>query len=177
MKAVPVVALICLLFASTASATVVRPAAEIASFPIQGIRFDMSPREAFDQLYAAGYRAGSINSFEEWETDGIEFVRGTYAGPDGESRVTFSRKDGRISGIRETWSRPRDHFNAQTMIGEMKQRFGIGEEEPTCRAAAQTSGNCRVVDAEEPNDVDLALGVQVLPGMLNRYIESKKAYR
>ena len=166
-----------LLVASGANAAdVVRATEVIASCPIQGATLDMTPRQAFEHLRSLGYRAGDVGSFEEWDTDGIEFVRGSYAGPDGESRITFARKDGRITKIAETWNRPRDRFSAPTMIGQVKRHFGIADEEPTCRASAEYSGNCRVVDAGDPHDVVLAFGVQVLPGMLIRYVEDKKAY-
>ena len=158
------------------AADVVRTTEIIASCPIQGVTFSMSPRQAFEHLYSLGYRAGNIGSFDEWDTDGIEFVRGSYAGPEGESRVTFSRKDGRITGIAESWNRPRDHFSAPEVIERLRQHFGIAGEEPTCRAVAEKSGNCRVVDAGDPHDVKLAFGLQVLPGMLIRYVEDKKAY-
>lgn len=44
------------------------------------------------------------------------------------------------------------------------------------KAVSEYSGNCRVQDTEDPQDVDLVFGLQILPGMMNRYIESKKAY-
>ena len=158
------------------AANLVRDSKLVASAPIQGVTFDMSPQQAFEHLYGLGFKAGSIASFDEWQQDGIEFVRGSYDGPAGESRITMSRKDGRITHLSETWNRPRDKFNAVQEIDKAKAHFGIAAEEGTCKAVSDYSGNCRVQDAEDPHDVDLVYGLQILPGMMNRYVESKKAY-
>jgi len=158
------------------AALLVREVQLVATMPIQGITFETSPRDAFERLRSLGFKAGNIETFDDWDTDGIEFVRGTYADPKGESRIIMSRKDGRITTISETWNRPRDHFNAFELVDEARRHFGIPEDEKECRAVSTTAGRCRVQDRDDPQDVDYVYGLQILPGMLIRYLESKKAY-
>lgn len=161
----------------THAAELVRDRQLIETVPFQGVALEMAPKQAFEHLRSLGYQAGNIDTFEDWDTDGIEFVRGTYGGDDGESRITLSRKNGRLTHMTEMWNRPRNKFRAPLLISDARGHFGIAADDPKCVANGEFAGNCRVQDAENPNDVDLVYGLQILPGMLNRYIESKKSYR
>lgn len=157
------------------AAVLVRDAELVATMPIHGVTFKTTPKEAFERLRSLGFEAGNIRTFDDWNTDGIEFVRGTYAGPEGISRITMLRKDGRITGISETWNRAHDHFDAFALVAEAKRHFGVPDGDKECLAASATSGRCRVQDKSDSKDVDFVYGLQVLPGMLIRYLESKKS--
>lgn len=159
------------------AAQLVRSPELVGTYPVQGVELGMSPRQAFDHLVSLGYRAGDIASYDAWRSDGIEFVRGAPREAEGESRVAFSRANGRLTGITETWSRPGNRFSAPRLIDEARRHFGIPEEDPGCRALGEFTGNCRVQDAEDPEQVDLVFGLEILPGMLIRYIERRSAYR
>ena len=157
------------------AAVLVRDVQLVATMPIHGITFETTPRDAFERLRALGFEAGDIQTFDDWKTDGLELVRGTYGGPEGESRILLLRKDGRVTGISESWNRPRDHFNAFELVEDARRHFSIPEDERECRATSATSGRCRVQDRDDPGEVDFVYGLQVLPGMLIRYLESKKS--
>ena len=156
-----------------AAAELVRDRQLIETVSVQEVSLATPPREAFDHLFAMGFRAGDIQNFDGWQGDGIELVRS--GGAEGVSRLIMGRRDGRLTSISESWNRPGDPFDAQALIAGARSHFGIGADDPGCRAASERSGNCRVQDAEAPEDVDLVFGLQVLPGMLIRYVESRAA--
>ena len=145
----------------------------IESMTINGISLNNSPKEAFDHFYALGYRIGPIKDYEEWDTDGIEMVLGTYGSPEGQSSIVMTKKDGRLTHLKETFTRPQNKFSASELIAEARKHFGIGPDEPKCKANSEFMGNCRVQDHADPQQVTLVFGMQILPGILNRYIESK----
>lgn len=146
----------------------------IRSMAIQNVSLATTPRQAFDTLRQQGFEAGDIDAFEDWTGSGIELVRS--AGADGISRMVLGRRDGALVSISESWNRPAQPFDAGEYIDAARRHFGIGADEAACRAMAANSGACRVQDAEDPADVDLVWGLQILPGMLIRYVESHAAY-
>ena len=84
-----------LLFATLATPLaakkLVRSTTQIEQLPVQGITLAMTPKEAFETLHSAGFKAGDLSNYEDWDSDGVEFVRGKYGSPSGHSSVSFSR--------------------------------------------------------------------------------------
>lgn len=137
----------------------------IETIPIQGVTLSMSPRQAFDHLKSADFQAGNINSFAEWEGDGIELVRGTYGSPDGFWSVTVSRSGEQIIRISETFNAPGMQLDAEAEIGAVKRHFGFTDETRQCAAPRPNSGTCSARDAENGTDAKTTYFIQVLPGM------------
>lgn len=137
----------------------------LETIAIQGVTLSMSPRQAFDHLKSAGFQAGNINSFAEWEDDGIEFVRGTYGSPDGFWSVTVSRSGEQIIRISETFNAPGMQLDAEAEIGAVKRHFGFTDETRQCAAPRPNSGTCSARDAENGTDAKTTYFIQVLPGM------------
>ena len=143
----------------------VADAQRIETLPIQGISLAMSPQQAFEHLKAAGYQAGSIDSFLSWDSDGIEFVRGTYGSRDGFWSVSFSRRGDRIVSINESFNAPGKQLDAEAEIGAVRRHLGLAEDTPQCQAPRPNSGSCSVQDAEDNIDAETSYFLQIMPGM------------
>jgi hypothetical protein len=167
----------CLFAPVVEAAELVRSAKQIETMPIQGITLATPPKDAVERLLAAGYRAGPIQRYEDWTEREIQFARGGPGAPEGESWVTLARFKGQLTNITEMTNQPKRRFDAAAEIGAAQDHFGIGRDDPKCRANAHGAGNCRVQDAAKAADVDLVFGVQVLSITLNRYATRKKAYK
>jgi hypothetical protein len=167
----------CLLSAQVEAAELVRSAAQIETIPIQGVTLATPPKEAVEHLLAAGYRAGPVRRYEDWTEREIQFARGVPGAPEGESWITLARFKGRLTNITEMTNKPKQRFDAAAEIGAVQDHFGIGRDNPKCRANAHGAGNCRVQDAAKSEEVDLVFGVQILSITMNRYATRKKAYK
>ena len=147
----------------------------IETIPIQGVTLAMTPKEAFEHLFAEGFRAGNIQDFDDWQESGIEFVRGTYGSPDGHTSLVLSRNGERIIQISETYSQPGRPLDAEQEIGDAIRHFGIESDAPRCRAANPHNGVCSVQDAAEQEDVDLVYSLQVMSIMrMHQVIRNKE---
>jgi len=169
--------LACLAVAKADAAEIVRNASQIETIAIQGVTLATPPKDAVEGLLAAGYSAGPIRRYEDWTEREVQFVRGGPGAPEGESWVTLARYKGKLTNITEMTNKPKQRFDAAAEIGAVQNHFGIGREDPKCRANAHGSGTCRVQDAVKAEDVDLVFGVQVLSITMNRYATRKKAYK
>ena len=151
----------CLLATPAEAASIVRSAAALEQVPIQGITLAMTPREAFQTLRAAGFQAGSLNRFDDWESDGIEFVRGEYGSPAGHSSVSFTRRGDRIISISETYNAPGSPIDAVAAIQALRDQLTIPADEPLCRTAGDHVGVCEVRDAELGSEANILYTLQI----------------
>jgi len=143
----------------------VRDAGLIASVQIQGVSLDMTPKATFDHLFANGFRAGEMKSFADWQSDGIEFVRGVYGSPEGFSSLTVQRAGERIVNISETFNAPGSPIDAESAIRDLQKHFGFKADEPKCKTVRPHTGVCQVQDAADTPDVNLAFTIQILTTM------------
>jgi len=173
-KRVVATGLLIFIMADVSAEELVRDAGLIETMPIQGITLAMTPEEAFDYLFAQGFRAGDFEKFEDWQENGIEFVRGVYGSPDGHTSLALSRNGERIIQISETYSQPGRALDAQSEIGKARRHFGITDDTSNCKAANAYNGNCRVQDVTDAQDVDLVYGLQVMSIMRTSYATRKK---
>lgn len=151
---------------------IVRDPALIETMPIQGVTLGTPLEDAFNHLYALGYRAGDITTYSEWLGSGLELVRGDYSSPDGESRIALSRANGHLVNISETFNRPRQKFDTHAEIQTIQNHFGIGPDDPKCRVNDHGTGACRVADAAEA--ANLVFGINAFPTMILRYASRNK---
>lgn len=143
----------------------VRATGLIALVPIQGVSLNMTPEAAFEHLFANGFRAGTIKRFEDWESDGIEFVRGVYGSSEGYSSLTIQRAGERIVHIAETFNAPGSPIDAEGAIGDLQKHFGITADEPKCKTTSPHAGLCQVQDAMDNPEVNLVYTMQILTTM------------
>lgn len=141
--------------ALTASAApLIRDAATFETVTIEDVTLSMTPETAFDTLIAAGYAAATITEYEDWQHGSIEFVRGSYGGPNGLSSVTLGRADEQLVFVTQSLNKPGIDVVAE--IGAMQSHFGIASDEVDCRVnRTGTGGSCAVRDAETPDDVTM----------------------
>lgn len=158
--------------ATARAAEIVRDPALIETMPIQGVTLGTPPEDAFNHLYALGYRAGDIATYAEWSGSGLELVRGDYSSPDGESRIGLSRANGHLVNISETYNRPRNRFDTHAEIQAIQDHFGIGRDDPNCHVNDHDTGACRVADAAE--SANLVFGINAFPTMILRYASRNK---
>lgn len=167
----------CITAEPTRAAELVRSASQIAGMQIQGVTLATPPKEAFERLLGAGYRAGKVKTYADWTGRELALERGGPGAPEGESWVTLARYKGQLTQITEQTNQPRKRFDAVAEIGAVQRYFGIEPDNRKCRANAHGSGHCRVQDATKTGDVDLVFGIQVLSITMNRYATRKKAYK
>jgi len=164
------------LFAGTTARAeeIVRDPGLIESMPIQGVTLAMTPKEAFDQLTAMGYRAGDIATYDDWDTGGLNLVLGDFGAPDGRSEISLSRaKSGeRLVNISETLNRPQAKLDPRAEIQAIQNHFGIAPDVPNCQVNEHNTGTCRVADAAE--DANHAYGINAFPTMILRYATRNK---
>lgn len=156
--------------ASSAQAEpIVRDSSLFETLLIEGLSLSTPPEEAFERLYANGYRAGDIDAYEEWREGSINFVRGEYGAPEGVSSITLGRADGRLALLSQSLNRRGIDVSAE--IGAMQSHFGIGADEPDCRVnAAGAGGACELRDADEPAAVTMQFTMTALPTMILRSV-------
>ena len=158
--------LLCLVLATPLLAEpLVRSSSQLEQVPVQGITLSMTPKKAFETLRSAGFMAGNLHSYEDWESDGIEFVRGQYGSSSGHSSVTFSRRGVRIYYISETFNSPGNPIDAETAIGKLREQLDIPAESEKCKTVNAHSGLCEVEDAKDPNDITILFKLQILSTM------------
>lgn len=160
--------------AHTASAApLIRDAATFETVTIEGVSLSNTPEEAFNTLIAAGYQAGPIERFEDWEHGSIEFVRGTYGGPDGMSSISLGRADGHLVLLSQSLNKP--GIDVGSEIGAMQSHFGIASDEVDCRVnRSGTGGSCAVRDAEVPDDVTMKFTMTAQSMMILRSVSRPK---
>ncbi len=83
--------------------------------------------------------------YRDWQTDGIEFVRGKYGSSEGHSSVVLERRGDRLVHIAETFNRPGAPLDARTEIRAVQQQLGIPADEPRCRVASAQGGTCNTL--------------------------------
>lgn len=125
----------------------------------------MTAEKAFDELRSAGFSAGSLNTYTDWDTDGIEFVRGTYGNPDGYSSVSMTRRGDRLVIVSETYNAPGAPLDANAEISAVRNQLGLPADSNRCRANAANGGTCQVHDADRPEDVNIRYTLQILSTM------------
>lgn len=167
----------CTTTAPIRAAELVRSASQIEAIQIQGVTLATPPKEAYERLLAAGYRAGKVKTYADWKGRELALERGGPGAPEGESWITLARHKGQLTQITEQTNQPRNRFDAVAEIGAVQRHFGISRDDRKCRANAHGTGHCRVQDATKTGDVDLVFGIQVLSITMNRYATRKKAYK
>ncbi|MEO1243334.1 MAG: hypothetical protein AAFX54_15605 [Pseudomonadota bacterium] len=173
MKTLPLLITFVLVAGATARAEeIVRDPALIETMPIQGVTLAMTPEDAFNHLYALGYRAGDITIYSEWGEGGLDLVRGEPISPEGETWMSIGRARGRLAHISETYNRPRQHFDTQAEIEAVQDHFGVARDHPKCYVNDHGTGVCRVADAQE--DANLVFGINAFPTMIMRYASRNK---
>lgn len=160
--------------AHTANAEpLIRDAATFETVTIEGVSLATLPEDAFEALKAAGYQAGSIDRFEDWQHGSIEFVRGSYGGPDGLSSISLGRADGKLVFLSQSLNKPGIDVVAE--IGAMQTHFGIASDEVDCRVnRSGTGGSCSVRDAEIPDDVTMKFTMTAQSMMILRSVSRPK---
>ena len=154
------------LVVSTAAAEdLVRDASALEQIKIQGVSLSMTAEQAFDELRAAGFRAGNINAYGDWNTDGIEFVRGTYGSPDGHSSVSMTRRGDRLVNVSESYNAPGAPLDANAEINSVKNQLALPAETNRCGTNSANGGTCQVQDAEAAEDVNIHYTLQILSTM------------
>ena len=143
----------------------VRDSDLIESIPIQGVALEMSAEVAFDRLRSAGFRAGNLETYGDWQSNGIEFVRGVYGSPEGFSSVTMERRGDRLVHIAETFNRPGGPIDATAEIGAVRDRLGIPADAKKCQISSAHSGTCEVRDAADAENVNAVFTLQVISTM------------
>lgn len=152
---------------------IIRSASLFETHTIEGVSLGMSPQDAVTLLFANGYRAGEVTTYEEWTQGSLNLVRGTYGGPDGQSSVTLGRADGRLAMITQSLNRPGIDVGAE--IGNVQSHFGIAADEKDCRLnRSGRGGACAVRDAEEPAAATMRFSMTVQPTMILRSISRPK---
>ena len=63
-----------LVVAPAAAENLVRDSAALEQIEIQGVSLSMTAEQAFDALRSAGFQAGNLDTYADWDSDGIEFV-------------------------------------------------------------------------------------------------------
>jgi len=164
LLALPVV-LISLISSIASAQDLVRDPGALEQVEIQGISLSMSAEEAFKALRDAGYQAGDLDTYSDWTTDGIQFVRGTYGSPEGYSDMSMTRRGDRIVQITETFNSPGSPLDANAEIGAVKQQLGLPADSNRCRTNSANNGSCKVQDADAPEDVNIQYTLQVLSTM------------
>lgn len=165
-RIIALLALLHLLVATSAAAEdLVRDAAALEQVEIQGVSLSMTPEQAFDKLRSAGFRAGNLDTYADWDTDGIEFVRGTYGSPEGHSSLMMSRHGDRIIYISETYNAPGSPLDAKAEINAVKDQLALPAETNRCGANNANAGACQVQDATKPEDVNIRYTLQVASTM------------
>ncbi|MGD2015477.1 MAG: hypothetical protein PVI94_17510 [Desulfobacterales bacterium] len=148
-----------------AAEILVRSTTQLEQLPVQGITLSMVPKEAFETLLSAGFKAGDLRTYEDWKSDGVEFVRGRYGSPNGHSSVSFSRRGERIITISETFHSPGNPIDAQAAIKSVREQLSIQEDSNKCRATATHSGLCEVQDSDDPGQATILYKLQILSVM------------
>ena len=142
----------------------VRSTSQMEELRIQGITLGMTAKEAFDTLRGSGFKAGNLQSYNEWESEGIEFVRGQYGSPEGYSSVTFTRRGELIITISETFNAPGKPIDAKSAIDAVRTQLDIPEDSKKCKTTAH-SGLCEVRDSQDPNEITTSYKLQILSTM------------
>ena len=161
--------------ANTAQAApLIRDAAIFETAEIEGISLSTLPEDAFNALLAEGYQAGDITRYEDWHHGSIEFVRGSYSGPDGLSSISLGRSDGTLAFISQSLNKPGIDVGAE--IGAMQAHFGIESDETDCQVnRSGTGGSCAVRNAEVPEDVTMKFTMTAQSMMILRSVSRPKA--
>ncbi len=158
--------LLCVVLATPLSAEpLVRSSSQLEQVSVQGITLSMTPKKAFETLLSAGFKAGNLHSYEDWDSDGVEFVRGQYGSSSGHSSVTFSRRGMRIYYISETFNSPGNPIDAVTAIDKLREQLGIPADSEKCKTVTAHSGLCEVEDAKDPNEITIFFKLQILSTM------------
>ncbi|MEM9621414.1 MAG: hypothetical protein AAF993_07175 [Pseudomonadota bacterium] len=148
-----------------AAEALIRSTAQLEQLPVQGVTLGMTANEAFTTLRNAGFQAGNLQSYSDWDSNGIEFVRGTYGSPEGYSSVFFSRRGERLTTLRETFNAPGQRIDADAAISAIRQQLGIPADAGRCASKSTTAGYCELYDAEPGPEVTLMYKLQIMPGM------------
>ncbi|MEJ2156973.1 MAG: hypothetical protein P8X96_16680 [Desulfobacteraceae bacterium] len=143
----------------------VRSTAKIEQLSVQGITLAMTPKEAFETLLSTGFKAGDLHTYEDWDSDGVEFVRGQYGSPSGYSSVSFSRQGDRIVAISETFNSPGKPIDAKAAIEAVREQLSIPEDSNKCKTTASHSGLCEVRDSDNPGKTTISFKLQILSVM------------
>jgi hypothetical protein len=157
--------LFAILASPLAAEILVRSTIQLEQLPVQGITLSMIPKEAFETLLSAGFKAGDFRTYEDWKSDGVEFVRGRYGSPNGHSSVSFSRRGERIVTISETFNSPGKPIDAQAAIEAVREQLSIQEDSKNCRVTATYSGLCEVQDSDDPGQTAISFKLQILSVM------------
>lgn len=156
------VLLLATLAAPLAAEMLVRSTTQLEQLPVQGITLEMTPKKAFETLLSAGFKAGDLGTYEDWDSDGVEFVRGQYGSPNGHSSVFFSRRGERIVGISETFNSPGKPIDAQAAIEAVRRQLNIPADSKNCKTTATHSGLCEVQDSDDPGQATILFKLQIL---------------
>jgi len=148
-----------------AAEKLVRSSQLLEQVAVQNVTLGMTAAAAFAQLQAAGFKAGSLNSYADWHTNGIEFVRGTYGSPEGFSSVAMSRRGERLISLTETFNSPGNPIDADAAINGVRQQLGIPADAPRCKTHNAHNGSCQVVDAEQNTEVTIRFTLQIMTTM------------
>lgn len=157
--------LLAILATPLAAEVLVRSTTQLEQLPVQGIRLSMNPEKAFETLLSAGFNAGGLPTYEDWESDGVEFVRGQYGSPNGHSSVSFSRRGERIIAISETFYSPGKPIDAQAAIETVREQLSIQTDSKKCRVTAARTGLCEVQDSDDPGQTTISFKLQILSVM------------
>ncbi len=144
---------------------IVRDKAALEQVAIQGVTLSMTAEEAFNALRRTGFKAGDLDEYADWTTDGIEFVRGNYGSPEGFSSVGMERRGERIVWIGETYNAPGSPLDADAEIGAVRRQLGIAADAKRCKTNDANGGTCEVQDAEDNESVNVVYTLQVLSTM------------
>ncbi len=159
---------------TASAAPLIRDSSKFESAEIEGISLSTLPEDAFNALLAEGYQAGDITRYEDWHHGSIEFVRGSYGGPNGMSSISLGRSDGNLAFISQSLNKPGIDVGAE--IGAMQIHFGIEGDETDCRVnRSGTGGSCAVRNAEVPDDVTMKFTMTAQSMMILRSVSRPKA--
>lgn len=161
---------VCLSLAQTTAAEpIIRDAAQFDTVEIAGVSLSTTPEDAFDILFAAGYAAGPIARFEDWQHGSIEFVRGNYGAPTGLSSVSLGRSDGKLVMVSQSLNKP--GIDVEAEISAIQGHFGVAADEVDCRLnPSKTGGSCAIRDAEIPDQVSAQFTMTALSTMIMRSV-------
>lgn len=146
------------------AAPIIRDAALIETYEVEGISLSTPPEDAFNLLKSRGYDTGEVATFDQWGSSaGLNFFLGDYGLGD-VSSITLSQYDGRLIQISESLNRRGIDYKGA--VNGARSHFNVTTDEIHCRLnAAETGGGCQVRDSDDPEQITAQLTMTAVSNM------------
>lgn len=121
----------------------------IQRISIAGISLQLSAKQAFDSLLAAGY-ATDVTRYADWWQAARSFVKGNVdsprKSPEGYSEIVLERNAHQLTAIRLTTINPNNPFDADEEVRRVREFLGIPKDARRCDSKG-SYGSCVAEDA------------------------------